>query len=284
MSIDGGGHTAFARGEAVGCECMGLFVKNQIQWRAPPLRKAQIRRFRDEAERTGIGPLIAHATYLINLASPQPALRRQSLRALGTDLRRCAALGIDCLVVHPGSHRGTGEAAGIQRIADALRHLVEHHVGEPTRILLETTAGGGAALGGTFEQLTAMMARAGNPKRIGVCLDTAHLHAAGYELRTDGGYEATVETLDENVGVDRVWAIHLNDTQYDLGSHRDRHAHIGTGQLGRATFRRILADPRWAGLPMILETPKGKDQRGRDWDAVSLRLLKRLRREVDRKS
>ncbi len=277
MSIQGGPHTAFARAEKVGCECMAMFVKNKLQWTAPRLLKAEIDRFHAERERTGIGPLVAHATYLINLAGPVPKLWRRSVRTLAAELKRCKALGIEFLVVHPGSHKGRGEWDGLRRIADALRRMIDDGVGSPAKILLEITAGGGNLLGGTFEQLADMIALADNHERLGVCLDTAHLHAAGYDLRTDAKYEAVMRNIEETVTVARVHAIHINDTNVKLATHRDRHAHIGTGLLKRSTFRRLIADPRWSQTPMLLETPKGKDEKGRDWDTLTLTMLKRIR-------
>ncbi len=276
MSIAGGLHNAFAEGRRVGCDCMQVFVKNQRQWRASPLTEDAIRTWEEAARESRISPVIAHDTYLINLASPDGNLWRRSIAAFADELTRCEGLGIGCLVTHPGSHTGAGEAIGLRRVARALDEIHRRTRGFRVRTLLETTAGQGTSLGCRFEHLAAILARVRDPERLAVCFDTCHVFAAGYELADAGGYAATMAELDRHVGLSLVRCFHVNDSRRERGSRVDRHAHIGRGRLGRAAFRNLVNDPRFAGVPMILETPKGKDGRGRDFDRVNLAALRRM--------
>lgn len=276
MSIAGGLHNAFVEAKRVGGDCMQVFVKNQRQWRGKRLADEDVRLWNEAAARTAIAPVIAHATYLINLASPDEALWQRSIEAFVDELVRCERLGIACLVAHPGSHVGAGEPFGLRRIARALNEIHRRTRGIRVQTLLETTAGQGTALGGPFEHLGAILARVREGERLGVCLDTCHVFAAGYELSDPEGYAATMASLDRAVGLSLVRCLHVNDSQREKGSHVDRHAHVGKGRLGRAAFRNLVNDPRFAGLPMIIETPKGTDARGRDLDRVGLSTLRRL--------
>lgn len=259
MSISGGLHKAFGHGERAGCDTVQIFSKNQQQWRGKPLRDDEITQFKAEQERSGLGPLIVHDSYLINLASPNDELWEKSIAAFGDELERCAALGIPYLVTHPGAHTGSGEAAGLAREVQAINRLLDAGVGGDTIILLETTAGQGSCLGHRFEHLAELIGQASHPERVAVCVDTCHILAAGYDIRTPEAYAATMAEFDRVVGVGRIKAFHLNDSQKDLGSRVDRHAHIGAGCVGLEGFRAIVNDPRFADLPMILETPKGED-------------------------
>jgi deoxyribonuclease-4 len=259
MSISGGLHKAFGLGERAGCDTIQIFSKNQQQWRAKPLIDQEIASFKAEQLRSGLGPLIVHDSYLINLASPKDELWEKSIAAFAEELERCAALGIPYLVTHPGAHTGAGEQAGLQREADAINRLFEQGVGGDTMVLLETTAGQGSCLGYRFEHLARLIELIARDERLGVCVDTCHLLAAGYDIRTPEVYDATFEEFDRVVGIDRIKAIHLNDSQKDLGSRVDRHTHIGEGCIGLEGFRALLNDQRFAELPMILETPKGED-------------------------
>jgi deoxyribonuclease IV len=259
MSISGGLHKAFGLGERAGCDTIQIFSKNQQQWRAKPLIDQEIASFKAEQLRSGLGPLIVHDSYLINLASPKDELWEKSIAAFAEELERCAALGIPYLVTHPGAHTGAGEQAGLQREADAINRLFEQGVGGDTMVLLETTAGQGSCLGYRFEHLARLIELIGRDERLGVCVDTCHLLAAGYDIRTPEVYDATFAEFDRVVGIDRIKAIHLNDSQKDLGSRVDRHAHIGEGCIGLEGFRALVNDQRFAELPMILETPKGED-------------------------
>jgi len=258
-SIAGGLHRAFDRAQSVGCETVQIFVKSNRSWAVRPLTEAEIARFKEKAAESDIHPVVAHASYLLNLATPDEELWRRSRDTLIVELERCEALGIPSLVLHPGSHVGAGEKAGLTRVAQALGEVHAATSGFGARILLETTAGQGTNLGYRFEQLARLLETTAQGERLGVCLDTAHVFAAGYELRTPQEYEATMTALDRIVGLGRLEAVHLNDSKGDLGSHKDRHEHIGRGLIGLEGFRNVVNDPRLAALPGLLETPKGDD-------------------------
>ena len=258
-SIAGGLHKAFDRARSVGCEAVQIFVKSNRAWAVKPLTEDDVIRFKARAEETSIWPVVGHASYLLNLATPDDALWTRSRDMLIVELERCEALGVPYLVIHPGSHVGSGEEAGLARVA---RALGEVHAATPdldARILLETTAGQGTNLGYSFEHLAWLMEHAPEGERLDVCLDTCHVFAAGYDLRTPEGYAATMEGFDRIIGLERLKAIHLNDSKGDLGSHKDRHEHIGQGRIGLEGFRHMLNDLRLEGLPGLLETPKSDD-------------------------
>jgi deoxyribonuclease-4 len=259
QSIAGGVEKSLARGQEVGCETIQIFVKTPNRWVSKALAEENIVAFKEAVAETGIWPVFAHSLYLINLATPDDALWLKSLDALTDDLERCELLGLPGLVIHPGSHMGSGEEAGIARISSALDEVHARLPGYNVQVWLETTAGQGAYLGYTFAQLRAMIDGVKDPARLGACFDTAHAFAAGYELRTREGYDATWAEFDEMLGFDRLKAIHLNDSKKELGSRVDRHEHIGKGLLGLEPFRLLLNDPRFYGLPMTLETEKGPD-------------------------
>jgi deoxyribonuclease-4 len=259
MSTSGGLHKAFALGEQAGCDTIQIFSKNQQQWRARPLTDNDIAQWKAEQERCGLGPVVVHDSYLINLASPKDDLWEKSIAAFAEELERCAALGISYLVTHPGAHTGSGEEAGLQREADALNRLFNANVGGDVMVLLEITAGQGTCLGSRFEHLAKLIELVDRDERLGVCIDTCHMLAAGYDFRTPETYAATFNEFDRLIGLDRIKIFHVNDSQKDLGSRVDRHAHIGAGCIGLEGFRLLVNDPRFADVPMILETPKGKD-------------------------
>jgi deoxyribonuclease-4 len=276
MSIAGGLDRAPLRGRQAGCDTIQLFTKSNRQWRAKPLSDREVNGFKANLEATGIGPVVAHDCYLVNLAAPRATLWRKSVAAFRTELERAERLGIPYLVTHPGSHAGAGEAEGIARVAEALNVLhaaLPHH---RVQVLLETTAGQGTSLGCRFEQLAAILAQVERADRLGICLDTCHVFAAGYDIRSAEGYRKTMRELETCLGLARLKAIHLNDSKQALGSRVDRHEHIGEGRLGLAAFRRLLNDPRLRRVPMILETPKGDDPVRAD-----RRNLARLRRLVN---
>ncbi len=239
----------------------------------PPLRRGEARRFASALAGGGVRVVFAHSSYLINLASADARVRARSVASLGEELRRCAALGLPYLVLHPGAHGGQGERIGIRLIAAGLDDAFQADPGGATRVLLETTAGQGSVIGWRFEHLAAIIASSANPARLGVCLDTCHLFAAGYDLRSRAGYAGTMGEFERAVGLGRIRAFHLNDCMGGLGSRMDRHAHIGEGRLGLAAFARLLNDARFSGLPMVLETPKGK---GTAFDRRNLAVLRRL--------
>ncbi len=276
MSIAGGIHNAFAAGAAAGCDCLQIFVKNQRRWSAPPLDEAAVEAYRAAARETGIAPVVAHATYLLNLASPQAGLRRRSVDALVTELERCTLLGVPYLVLHPGAHMGEGADAGIKRIVAGLNAVHTRTDAGGARVLLETMAGQGTSIGSEIEHLGRILASIKAPGRLGVCVDTCHVFAAGYDMRTSEGYQRLATELVEHVGLDRIKCLHTNDSMRACGSRVDRHDHIGKGKIGKDGFRRVLNDPRLTHVPRVLETPKGKDGRGTDLDRVNLRRLRTL--------
>ncbi|MEK6643696.1 MAG: deoxyribonuclease IV [Planctomycetota bacterium] len=276
LSVAGGLHLAFDTAVAVGCDCLAIFVKNQRQWKAPPLTQECIRLFRDAQVRTGIQPVIAHASYLLNLASPTSSGREQSIRALIDELQRCEALGVPSLVIHPGAHMGEGDDAGIARIAASLDEVHRATTGITAQVLLESTAGQGTAIGHEISHLGRILESVKTPDRLGICIDTCHLFAAGYDLRRKEKYDATIDELAKCVGLHRIKCIHTNDSKTPCGSRVDRHENIGKGKMGNAAFVNLVNDPRLATVPRILETPKGVDGRGTDLDRVNLKRLRGL--------
>ena len=273
-SIAGGVEKALARAQEVGCETLQIFVKSPNRWSSKPLAEKNIGAFKEAVEETGIWPVFAHSLYLVNLATPDDALWQKSVAALSDDLERSEQLGLPGLVLHPGSHRGAGEEAGIARIVAGLDEIHSRLPGYQVQIWLETTAGQGDHLGYRFEQLRVMIDGVREPERLGVCFDTAHVFAAGYELRSREGYEATWAGFEAALGLDRLRVIHVNDALGGLGSHLDRHAHIGDGEIGLEAFRFVMTDPRLACIPKIIETPKYKGRRS--MDPVNLERLRRL--------
>ena len=270
LSIAGGLHRALIQAGEYGFDTVAVFVRNQLQWRAPRLTDEAVATFRRTRRRLGIGPVVAHGTYLANLAG-RVGIRRRSITATRDELTRCGRLGIEYLVIHPGSRPDAG--TGLRLVAEALNRVFATCPHRRPKVLLETTAGAGHTLGSTFEQLAEILARIDRPRRVGVCLDTCHVFAAGYDLRSPEACARALERFDGVIGLERLMAIHLNDSAGPLGSRRDRHAHIGRGRIGRRGFAGLVNDPRLSDVPMILETPKGTDPRGRDWDTVNARML-----------
>ncbi len=286
MSIAGGLPRAVDRAHASRCQALQIFTKSAGQRRARPLPPEEIALFRRRIDGTGIGPVVAHNSDLINLATASPALRAQSIAALGEELDRAEALGLDGLVMHPGAYTTGTEAAGLRLIAAGLAEVMAARPRAKTMVLLEHTAGQGTNLGHRFEHLAAIIAALDGSPRVGVCLDTCHLLAAGYDVCSSSGYDDTFRDFDRLVGLERLRVFHLNDSKKPCGSRVDRHEHIGQGCLGFEPFRRLLRDPRFAGLPMLLETPKLETPESRrrsdvdPWDARNLRTLQRLMRTV----
>lgn len=275
MSIAGGMDQAVWRGQKVGCETIQVFVKNANRWKAKPLAAEDITRFRQALQETMISPVVAHNSYLINLASPNEDLWMKSLEALIIEVERCAALEIPFLVMHPGAHTGAGEEVGLNRITIALNEALKRTKESKVTILLESTAGQGTILGGRFEHLAKLLNDSFYPERLGVCLDTCHIFAAGYDLRTPEACEKTFKDFDQTVGLAKLKAIHLNDSQGELGSRRDRHEHIGMGRIGLEGFRWIVNNPDLSCLPLVLETPKGSDLKE---DRDNLGILRSLQK------
>lgn len=284
LSIGGGLPRAVDRAVASGCETLQIFTKSAGQWRARTLPDAEIAEFRRKVRESGVGPVFAHDSYLINVAAANAALRTQSIAALWEELSRAAALGLAGLVMHPGSYTSGTEQDGLRLIADALGELLSRRRVK-TAILLEQTAGQGTNLGHRFEHLATILDGVGWSRRVGVCIDTCHLVAAGYDITTERGYRDTFRQLDAIVGLDRVRVFHLNDSKKPCGSRVDRHEHIGKGCLGLETFRRLLNDRRFRNTPMLLETPKDDARERRSvtgrleidpYDAMNLATLRSL--------
>jgi deoxyribonuclease-4 len=325
VSVAGGLENGIAEGVRLGCDCIQIFVKNQRQWRNAPLTAAQTQAFRAAHSASALTPIIAHANYLLNLASPAETTRSMSIDVLTDELNRCEALGVEGLVLHPGSHLQDAEKSkrrhaetdnqswerkrldavfpsrdreeagavaqnperqraglsdaydqGIERIAAGLDEVHRRCAGFRSMVLLETTAGQGTNIGWRFEQLRSILDRVREPDRLGVCLDTCHLFAAGYDFRTPETYAATIDELDRVIGVAQVKCIHTNDSKKALGSRVDRHEHIGKGEIGSSGFAQFVNDPRFGSIPMILETPKGTNARGQDLDQLNLTRLRSL--------
>jgi deoxyribonuclease-4 len=256
MSIAGGLDLAIARGASIGCAAIQVFTKSNHQWASRPLPEDEVLRFRSERARLGAFPVVAHDSYLINLCSPDDRLYEKSVDACLLELERCARLGIETLVVHPGGHMGQGQEFAIHRLAAAIDRI---HGGVPSAgasIALETMAGQGTVIGYRFEQIARTIALTRDPDRVGVCLDTCHVFAAGYDLRTQAAYEEALRRFEGDIGFARLRAVHVNDSKRDLGSRVDRHEHIGKGFLGIEAFRLLMNDDRLRDVPMLLETPK----------------------------
>jgi len=276
LSIAGGMENALFAARDLAMDCVQVFTKNQRQWRVPPLPAAQVDAWFAAMEATGIRHTVSHDSYLINLASPAPGSWKQSIALFEEEMRRCDLLGIPFLVTHPGAHMGEGEDAGLARVADALNRLHDQLPGAKVVTCLEVTAGQGSSLGYTFEHLASIIAQVDAKQRLGVCLDTAHLLAAGYDLTSAAGARKTLRACDDTVGLDRVHVVHVNDSKVERGRRVDRHAHIGHGFVSLDAFAVLVNHPRLGKIPKILETPKASAPDGRPWDAVNLEVLRGL--------
>lgn len=259
VSAAGGADKAIARADALDMTAFQLFTKNANQWKAKPLDPAVVERFRADLEQSNIDYVVAHDSYLINIATPDDELWEKSKQALKIELDRCDTLGVPWLVAHPGAHVKSGVEAGIARVAEAVNQIHDEMPDSTTKLTLETTAGQGTTLGSTFEELAEMIDLIDAKDRVAVCLDTCHIFVAGYDITTEESYQKTMDQFDDVIGLDRLAVIHLNDSLKGLGSHRDRHSNIGEGALGKDPFRFLLNDERLDGLPGILETPKDDD-------------------------
>jgi deoxyribonuclease-4 len=269
-------HYALLRAEELGFDTVQVFTKNQQQWRAPPLGDEAVAQWKTHRKRLGFSPTISHDSYLINLASPDEIIWRKSVEAFAEEYRRCEVLGIELLVTHPGAHAGSGEEAGLRRVAKGLDEIWRRFSGGKTVVCLECTAGQGSSLGYKLEHLSEIIELTAAPLRVGVCLDTAHLFAAGYDFRGKK-YERFRKELTRTIGLRQIRVWHLNDSKKALGSRVDRHEHIGRGTIGIEGFRPIVRDAAFAMVPKILETPKdGLAPDGRAWDSVNLEVLRSL--------
>jgi deoxyribonuclease-4 len=285
MSVAGGVSHAIERAVVHGCEALQIFTKNGSQWRGKPLEPEDISRFRRRIDETGIAPVVSHASYLINLATTFPQLREQSLAAFGDELDRAEALGLLGVVIHPGTCTAGSDEDALRLIADGIRHALERRRDYKTMVLLEHTAGQGRTLAYTFEHLATILGHLNGSPRVGVCLDTCHLVASGYDIVSDAGYRETFASFDRLVGLDRLHVFHGNDSKKPCGSRVDRHEHIGDGCIGLEPFRRLLHDPRFRHLPILIETAKarGSEKAGTvvedPFDVRNLTTLRRLRHE-----
>jgi deoxyribonuclease-4 len=259
-STSGGVSQAIGRAQACGFTAAQIFVKNNKQWFAPPLAEAEIAEFRAARKASGIY-FFAHNSYLVNLGSQDAEMFSTSVRSMTAELERAEALGLPFIVMHPGSHGGAGEDAGLRRIAQGLDEIARATAGFGCRMALEITAGQGKSLGYQLEHLERLMKDVSDEKRFGICLDTAHLYAAGYNVKTLEGYQETMARVEKLFGVKRVLGLHLNDSKVPLGKRVDRHEHLGEGEIGIECFKWIVQDARWASTPKVLETPKGEDMR-----------------------
>lgn len=272
-SVAGGIHRAFERAESVGCRALQVFTKNTNQWSAAPLSDTDVASYKTAASKSSIEFVAAHDSYLINLCAAKSDLRKKSIGAYIDELKRCETLGIRYLNFHPGAHTGQGETQGLRLMIDALNEAHDRTKGAGVMSVVETTAGQGSVLGYRFEQIRVILDGVADAERMAVCIDTCHIYAAGYDLRTKQEYESTMRKFDEVVGLKRLVLIHVNDSKKPLGSRVDRHEHIGKGAIGLGGFRLIMQDDRLINIPKILETPKGEELKE---DRVNLALLRRL--------
>ncbi len=271
VSIAGGLSNAIARGTDLGCDALQIFVKNASQWRGRPLAEEEAAAFRQTHGDSAIGPLVAHSSYLINLAATDPAILAKSRAALGDELDRCGRLGVAGLVVHPGAHLGAGEEAGVAAIAASLDAVFAERPDCPALVLLENTAGQGTVLGYTNDQLAGIVAASEAGDHLGFCLDTCHAFAAGYAVHEPAGYDEWAAEVGELLGWERVGALHLNDSKQPFASRKDRHENVGQGAIGPELFDRLLHDERTVAKPMVVETPMGDDEGGHRRDLEFLR-------------
>ncbi|MDF1591943.1 MAG: deoxyribonuclease IV [Desulfobacterales bacterium] len=274
FSIAKGLHNALLEAAAYDCNALQLFTKNASTWKERTLSGDEIKQFEAARATTGIHCIASHASYLINLAGPDKKKQEMSVGALSGELIRSSQLRIPYVVLHPGSHMGAGEQAGIARVADGVNRIFSDTSGIAARLLFETTAGQGASVGHRFEQLAQLLHKVENKKGIGICLDTSHIFAAGYDLRTQRMYRQTMAVFDAVVGRRHLYVIHLNDSKKGLGSKIDRHEHIGRGEIGMPAFGFVMNDAALADVPKIIETPKAAQ--GKDWDAANLKCLRGL--------
>lgn len=280
FSISGGVHNAVKEALDYGCNTFQLFTKNSRTWKEKPLPDKDIEKFRTAKAESGIEKIVSHTSYLINIATNDDEKHEKSRISLTEEMRRCQNLGVPYVVLHPGSYTGGTEEDGMRRIVETAKAIFDDPTVDGVRLLLETTAGQGKSIGHTFEQIAELLSGIGAPERTGVCLDTCHIFTAGYDIRTADAYEATMAKFNEIVGLDRLYAVHVNDSKKPYGSHVDRHEHIGKGEIGLTAFECLMNDARLAEIPKILETPAADPKAGddTDWDRVNLDQLLSLYR------
>lgn len=278
LSIAGGVHNALRLAAELRADCLQIFTTNQRQWAGRDISRDELANWQHAREQGNLRSIVSHGSYLLNLASPDVGLRRRSIAALDQELGRCELLGLSAVVIHPGSHMGAGVDAGLARVARSLNLLARRRGASPVSVCLEITAGQGDGVGWRLEQLRWVLDHVHSPARVAVCLDTAHLLAAGYDLTTGAAAQGVLDEVDRIVGLDRVQAVHLNDSKAPLGSRVDRHEHIGYGQIALDAFAAFINHPQLRKVPQVLETPKEIAPDGRPWDVVNLETLRSLER------
>jgi deoxyribonuclease IV len=274
LSVAKGLHRALYKAKAYGCTALQIFTKNANTWKERTLTRDEIIRFKQARKETDVIDIVSHTSYLINLATPEKKKYVLSRNALVNELIRSSILDIPFIVLHPGAHMGKGAEKGIEKIAGGINGIFAQTSGIKTRLLFETTAGQGSGIGHTFEQLASIMDKIENQDRCGICLDTSHIFAAGYDIRTEASYGKTIDAFDAVIGINNLYAIHLNDSKKALGSRVDRHEHIGEGYIGMNMFELLMNDKRFKDVPKIIETPKHKN--GSDADKMNLNRLRTL--------
>jgi deoxyribonuclease-4 len=257
ISIGGGIASSPENGKKLTCDCMQIFSKNQMQWKAKPLDLGEAEKFKSNSAEFGIKETVIHDSYLINLGSPDKALLKQSREAFLDEMVRAKHLGVRNLIFHPGAHMGSGEQTGLRRIAESMNWARTEFGSGDVCLTLEITSGQGTVLGHSFDQLAKIISMLEDQKNAGICFDTAHAYGAGYDIKTRKGYERTFEQFEDVVGLEFMKAMHINDSKVPLGSRKDRHEQIGDGFIGLEGFKNFMNDDRWTGIPMVLETPKG---------------------------
>lgn len=275
MSIQGGLYKALLDGFAIGCTAIQLFVHSNRQWHMPTLSDEDIALFHEAQKQTEIDRMVAHASYLLNIGSPIKSVRDKSRKTIIEELRRCELLGIESLIIHPGAALESDRIEALRHVADEAAEALAQAPGK-TKLLFETMAGQGTTLGTTFEELALILERCGNKMRTGICVDTCHIFAAGYDFSTKDRYNEIINSLDATIGLERIGAFHVNDSHKKCGSRVDRHADIGSGEIGRAPFGFIVNDQRLWDIPKILETPKGDSKDHLESDRKNLNVLRSL--------
>ncbi|MFO1064604.1 MAG: deoxyribonuclease IV [Pirellulales bacterium] len=276
MSVAGGLHTGIERAVAAQCDCVQIFTKNNNQWQCPPLTDEAVKLFRDAYQASGLKCAIAHTSYLINVASPDPAMWQKSIDALIVEWQRAERLGLSGLVMHPGAHLTRTPEEGLAAIVTASRRAADEVKPKTCRLLFENTAGQGSCLGWKFSQLGYLLRELDSPQQFGICFDTCHALAAGYDLTTADGLKSMIAEFESEIGFANLHAIHINDSKKGCGSRVDRHEHIGLGAIGEEAFKRFLKAKQFKNVPMFLETAKEQDEAGVEWDLKNLATLRRL--------
>ena len=274
MSVAGGLYTAFERADRVGCTAIQIFTKNSNQWNDPTILPEDMTKYREAKDKSKVQIVVSHDSYLINLCAVNEKLLEKSREAFVKEIKRCDALEIRHLIFHPGAHTTLDRKESLRLVADSLNYAHKATGGADVMLVIETTAGQGTTIGSSFEEIAEIIAGVKEEERVGVCIDTCHIFAAGYDIRTRSGYDKAMKGFDEIIGFEKLHAVHLNDAKKPLSSHVDRHEHIGKGEIGKAAFGYLMNDDRFSKIPKVLETPKGED--GFQMDIINLKTLRAL--------